>query len=233
MVGRTDRSTWVLRPLTPIKEHTVTSSASAQLFTIFYNFTLERVDRLTALDTISGDGDFGENLRSGLAAVEEDTRTSERSGFSSAAKVFLDDVGGTSGPLLGLLFQELANAEKQADDLTETVQSGLSNGLAAIQRVGGAEPGDRTLVDALHPADQALVSPGAGLADAAEAAIYGAAGTAELVARRGRASYVGERAIGAADPGAVGIALFLLSAAASQGEAGDLLGALDVLLPSS
>lgn len=206
------------------------SIPSATLFTTFYTLTLERVDGLTALDTASGDGDFGENLRSGLAAVEQDSQHSDRSGFASAAKVFLDDVGGTSGPLFGLLFQELANAERATTDLTELMRVGLPEGLAAIQRVGGAEPGDRTLVDALHPAADALKS-GGGLQQAASAGIDGAARSADLVARRGRASYVGERAVGAADPGAVGVALFLVSAAEAVEPNQTLRERLDALLP--
>lgn len=204
---------------------------SASLFILFLELTIERLDPLTALDTASGDGDFGQNLRFGLSAVQDDTMNSCRSGFSSAAKVFLDDVGGTSGPLFGLLFQELAIAEEQADSLADTFCQGLAPGLAAIQRVGGAAPGDRTLVDALYPAVQAISSSGS-LSEAASAATEGARRTANLVARRGRASYVGQRAIGTADPGAVGVALFLNSAAEATGADQTIRDQIDLLLPS-
>lgn len=207
-----------------------TEPTSTALFHTFYAGTDERVDGLTALDAASGDGDFGENLRSGLAAVQQEIHRSHRSGFAAAAAVFLDDVGGTSGPLFGLLFQELARAENEAATLTDTLRTGLTRGLAAIQRVGGAEPGDRTLVDALHPAVVALAAPEGTIRGSASAAIDGAAHTAALVARRGRASYVGQRAVGAADPGAVGLALFLVSAAEVADQAEGLLERLDDLL---
>uniref|UniRef100_A0AAU3GKP1 DAK2 domain-containing protein n=1 Tax=Streptomyces sp. NBC_01401 TaxID=2903854 RepID=A0AAU3GKP1_9ACTN len=163
---------------------------------------------LTALDQLSGDGDFGDNLRDGLALVTAALadRPAEPP-FTVAASVFLDEVGGTSGPLIGLLFQELAHAHTaHPEDEREAWRVGVREGLAAIQRVGEAEPGDRTLVDALTPARVAL-EEGAGPGGVADAALEGARATAALRARRGRASYVGNRAIGSPDPGALGIAL--------------------------
>src|SRR5690606_25693555 len=82
-------------------------------------------------------------------------------------------------------------------------------GLAAIQRVGEADVGDRTLVDALAPAAEALRETEGDVAVMVRAAVDGALSTADLRARRGRASYVGERAVGHLDPGAVGVALVL------------------------
>ncbi|MEU8140960.1 dihydroxyacetone kinase subunit DhaL [Nonomuraea sp. NPDC048901] len=172
---------------------------------------------LTRLDQLSGDGDFGDNLRSGLRRVvdELDRSGTVGHGFDVAGRVFLDDVGGTSGPLFGLLFTEIGRA-LDGDEPTSRARdgdvlswaAGASAGLAAIQRVGEANVGDRTLVDALVPAVAALESDGAGaFARAAAAAADGARSTAELRARLGRASYVGERARGVADPGAVGVAL--------------------------
>ncbi|MBT2232112.1 DAK2 domain-containing protein [Nonomuraea sp. NEAU-A123] len=182
---------------------------------------------LTRLDQLSGDGDFGDNLRSGLRRVidELDRAGTAGHGFDVAGRVFLDDVGGTSGPLFGLLFTELGQAlDGSATEATDASGAGsdvagavrdvrrwavgASAGLAAIQRVGEAEVGDCTLVDALVPAVAALEDDGAGaFARAAEAAADGARSTAELRARLGRASYVGDRAKGVADPGAVGVAL--------------------------
>ncbi|GGX73236.1 DAK2 domain-containing protein [Streptomyces minutiscleroticus] len=170
-------------------------------------------DALTALDQLSGDGDFGDNLREGLDGVEAglDARPGEAP-FAVAAGVFLDEVGGTSGPLIGLLFQEVGRALAAHGDGREGWAAGVREGLAAIQRVGEAEPGDRTMVDALAPARDAL-DGGAGFADAARAALAGARATADIRARRGRASYVGERALGAPDPGATGVALLFWSLA--------------------
>jgi dihydroxyacetone kinase-like protein len=165
-------------------------------------------EELTRLDQRSGDGDFGDNLRGGVRAALARFETGEGTAFGALGEVFLDEVGGTSGPLLGLLFTEIAHA----DDF----RAGAAAGLAAIQRVGEARVGDRTLVDALAPAVDAL---GSGYVAAAKAAADGAAHTAGLRARMGRASYVGERAKGDADPGAVGIAL-LFWAVATTAEPG-------------
>jgi phosphoenolpyruvate---glycerone phosphotransferase subunit DhaL len=162
---------------------------------------------LTDLDRRSGDGDFGDNLRGGLrraVAVREERPDADA--LAVLGEVFLDEVGGTSGPLFGLLFSELARAV--AADPEGGWASGAAAGLAAIQRVGEARVGDRTLVDALAPAVTALQADPADLPGAARAAVDGARGTAALQARMGRASYVGERAKGAPDPGAVGTALF-------------------------
>ncbi|RZD71124.1 DAK2 domain-containing protein [Streptomyces albidoflavus] len=179
---------------------------------------------LTALDQVSGDGDFGDNLREGLGLVTAalDHRPDEPP-FAVAANVFLDEVGGTSGPLMGLLFQELARAHAahQGDDRAAWT-TGVREGLAAIQRVGEAEPGDRTLVDTLVPARDALES-GASERGVAEAALAGAQATSALRARRGRASYVGERAVGWPDPGALGIALLFWCRADAVGEAPGML----------
>lgn len=185
--------------------------------------------QLTALDQQVGDGDFGVNLLAGTGATLRalEARDGAAVGPPSAARplrtaadVFLDEVGGTSGPLFGLLLQEIAVAVAETGPVldTSTLALGVGSGLAAIQRVGEAAVGDKTLVDALEPAGAALkaCSPATGAQDAllaaADAAWEGVAATARLRARRGRASYVGGRAEGVPDPGAVGIAL-LFSAA--------------------
>jgi|GEM_PF-605746 dihydroxyacetone kinase-like protein len=149
--------------------------------------------------------------------------------LSAAASAFLDEVGGTSGPLFGLLFQELAAAVAEADgtdyaegspgaDPTASLALGVARGLAAIQRVGEASVGDKTLVDALAPAAAALQAqpvgsdPREALGRAADAAWEGVRGTARLTARRGRASYLGDRAAGVPDPGAMGVGLLFTAA---------------------
>jgi len=177
----------------------------------------EHAPMLTALDEQSGDGDFGHNLSYGIERGAERALTAPDSEvWRSLAAVFLDEVGGTSGPLFGLLFQEIARASSSAQSPEDLIGVGTSNGLAAVQRVGEAEVGDRTIVDALHPASVAL-SRGGKLNSAAEAACRGALDTAHLRARRGRASYVGERAVGHPDPGAVGVALLFVACATATG----------------
>jgi dihydroxyacetone kinase-like protein len=123
--------------------------------------------------------------------------------------VFLDDVGGTSGPLFGLLFQSVGLAASSAESYLGALAHGLRDGLTAIQRVGEAQIGDRTLVDALAPAVAALREQPGDAEAMVRASVDGALGTAGIRARRGRSSYVGDKALGHPDPGAVGIALLL------------------------
>ncbi|SCE09396.1 dihydroxyacetone kinase DhaL subunit [Streptomyces sp. DpondAA-D4] len=159
---------------------------------------------LTALDQRVGDGDFGNNLTAGVRAAQrlldahgEGSGPSATLGFMATA--FLDEIGGTSGPLFGLLFQALSRAAS-GDGLTAAgLAEGAEQGLAAIRRVGDASPGDKTLVDALTPAAAALrasegTPPGRALARAADAAWQGGArhggavgahGTGELPRRTG------------------------------------------------
>jgi dihydroxyacetone kinase len=177
-------------------------------------------DNLTALDQLVGDGDFGDNLAGGVRRAVK-RNASGTDGVAALAEAFLNDVGGTSGPLFGLLFQDLATvswSDDQAPDAGAVADAAQSS-LDAIHRVGGAEVGDCTLVDALAPATEALAAAARdGAADspftaAAEAAIQGALSTASLTPRRGRASYVGQHAIGVPDPGSFGVALLFTALA--------------------
>lgn len=114
---------------------------------------------LTSLDQRAGDGDFGTNLATGVrAAGLLLDRTDESAGpaetLGTMATAFLDEIGGTSGPLFGLLFQALSRAAADSGPglTTAALADGTAQGLAAIRRVGDASPGDKTLVDALDPA---------------------------------------------------------------------------------
>jgi triose/dihydroxyacetone kinase / FAD-AMP lyase (cyclizing) len=163
---------------------------------------------LNALDQRAGDGDIGTNLENGLHSAVRRAPGADAdlaADLAAVAGAFLDDVGGSSGPLFGLVFSEVAAAADGADDLAAALVTGLRAGQEAVTRVGGAVPGDRTLLDALAPAAQGdSLDRGAVVA-----AIAGARATSDLVARRGRASYLGERALGFPDPGAVAVALLL------------------------
>ncbi|MFJ4438128.1 DAK2 domain-containing protein [Streptomyces sp. NPDC088923] len=176
---------------------------------------------LTALDQRVGDGDFGTNLSAGVgAALRRADAAPGTDTLEHFAEAFLDEVGGTSGPLFGLLLQAMAGAVGEGGWTVVALADGVGEGLAAIRRVGGAAPGDKTLVDALHPAAESLKesaadpdrTPGSALAAAAEAGWAGVHRTAGLRARMGRSSYLGDRATGVPDPGAVGVALFFASA---------------------
>ena len=177
-----------------------------------------------AVDAVGPSDGFGGPDRlggpAGRPGSPEEAPSAAARPLEAAAAAFLDEVGGTSGPLFGLLFQEMALAVRAAGDdlVAKALATGAASGLAAIERVGEASVGDKTLVDALVPACAALAAhapvsgPAEALRHAAEAAWQGVADTARLTARRGRASYLGDRAAGVPDPGAVGVAL-LFSAA--------------------
>jgi dihydroxyacetone kinase len=163
---------------------------------------------LNALDQRAGDGDIGTNLENGLQAAARRAPGADAdlaADLAAVAEAFLDDVGGSSGPLFGLVFSSVAAAAGGTDDLATALVRGLRTGQEAVTRVGGAVPGDRTLIDALAPATQG----GSLDRNAVVAAVAGARATSQLVARRGRSSYLGERALGFPDPGAVAVALLL------------------------
>jgi dihydroxyacetone kinase-like protein len=178
---------------------------------------------LDELDRRSGDGDFGSNLLSAVESVERKLQgapaASVREIFAALSSAFMD-AGGTSGPLFGVWFREFARASADAGGLDREALAGASaKGLAAVQRLGGAGAGDKTMVDAMLPVTASLADGAAqsrelraALADAAAAARAGADGTAQLIARRGRASYVGEVSRGVPDPGAEAVAMFFEAA---------------------
>jgi dihydroxyacetone kinase-like protein len=180
-------------------------------------------ERLDDLDRQSGDGDFGTNLESAMERVAQglESAPAETPGavLGVVARAFMH-TGGTSGPLFGMWFTQLSRAAgaEAAIGLAE-LAAGAGAGLAGIQRLGGAQPGDKTMVDAMAPAAAALADAAAGgaavadgLAQTAAAARAGADATAPMLARRGRASYVGEAARGVCDPGALTVAMLFESA---------------------
>lgn len=177
-------------------------------------------------DQASGDGDFGDNLAEGLhmALVTIPARSSVGEEFQLAGAAFLDHVGGTSGPLIGLLFDGIARAVAGGDaPQDESIWRGLREGLDAVQRVGGAKVGDRTMVDVLAPvlAEQSNSQEPIDWSRAVESAWAAARHTSGLLAHRGRASYVGARALGTPDPGAVAIALLFWVLAVELGKGRD------------
>ncbi len=189
-------------------------------------------DRLTELDRLAGDGDFGTNIASALRRVREALPDRDAAAFgtvfAAASRGFLA-TGGTSGPLFGMWLREIARADPGGGLVALAgLADGVESGLAAVQRLGGAAVGDNTMIDALAPASESLGSavasgddPPTALMSTAAAARAGALSTAGLVANRGRASYVGELARGVLDPGAVTIALFFEAGATASGAAGD------------
>jgi len=180
---------------------------------------------LTELDAPIGDSDHGVNMARGFAAVRDKLAGLDRGDigaiFKAVGMTLLSSVGGASGPLYGTLFLDAGKQAAGAAELDLAAFTGcLEAGLAGVLRRGKAAPGDKTMVDALGPAVTALrAAVGAPLAEAlaraAEAARAGAEATAPLVARKGRASYLGERSVGHQDPGATSSWLLLQSLAAA------------------
>ena len=179
-------------------------------------------ERLTQLDSAIGDGDHGHNLTRGFKAVVEALATGGDDLVPGrrlilAGKTLVSKVGGASGPLWGTALRRAGRSVGDADTLDgPALADALDAALAGVVELGAAEPGDKTMVDALTPATHVLraeVEAGqplaAAVAAAAEAAAEGARSTVPLQARKGRASYLGERSIGHEDPGAASTALII------------------------
>ncbi|GGM58432.1 dihydroxyacetone kinase subunit DhaL [Dactylosporangium sucinum] len=166
----------------------------------------ERADELTQLDAAIGDGDHGVNLRRGFDAVVAALAGADlATGGEVLVKTgttLVSKVGGASGPLYGQAFRAIGKALQQDATLAEALRAGLD----AVQKLGKAVPGDKTLVDALVPAVEAFEATGDAAA-AARAAADGMRATVPLQARKGRASYLGERSVGHQDPGATSMSL--------------------------
>ncbi|MEV4514155.1 dihydroxyacetone kinase subunit DhaL [Dactylosporangium sp. NPDC049525] len=176
---------------------------------------------LTDLDAAIGDGDHGVNLRRGFDAVVAALATFEADTagavLTKTGTTLVSKVGGASGPLYGSLFRALGKALPAEVDAI-AFADGLQAGLDAIVRLGKASPGDKTMVDALTPAVDAFTAAApfgfaAAAAAASAAAAEGAVATTPLQARKGRASYLGERSAGHQDPGATSTALIFAALA--------------------
>ena len=190
----------------------------------FAELVAERKDELTALDAAIGDADHGTNLDRGLQAALERLPGEEATPadlFKAVAMALISRVGGASGPLYGTAFLRAAAAAGGKAVLAPADVAALFRAaLAGIQERGKAAVGEKTMVDALAPAVEALeaaLNRGAGLADAlaeaARAARDGSDRTIPLVATKGRASYLGERSRGHRDPGSLSAALMMQAAA--------------------
>ena len=188
----------------------------------------ENATMLTELDTAIGDGDHGENMMRGFKAIEKKLKTQAPPAdmgalFKLVGMTLLSSVGGAAGPLYGGFFLALSksSAGKEKLDKAEVGQM-LAEGLADIQRRGKAQLGDKTMVDALSPALEAYQASVNGdfagaLQAAADRAKLSAEATIPLQARKGRASYLGERSIGHQDPGATSSWLLLQALASVCG----------------
>jgi dihydroxyacetone kinase-like protein len=178
-------------------------------------------DLLTELDKAIGDGDHGINMDRGFQSVLEKMEGLEDGDLAGVLKgtamALISSVGGARGPLYGTFFLRASTVVAGKEELSGAeVLELLEAGLAGVRQRGKAQTGDKTMVDALQPAVQALGSAlaerqelSAALARAAAAARVGAEATVPLIARKGRASYLGERSVGHQDPGATSSCLIL------------------------
>jgi len=172
----------------------------------------ERRDELTQLDSAIGDADHGINMDRGFTAVRGKLGVLDGADLGAMAKgigmTLISTVGGASGPLYGTFFLRLATAfDDRASATQDELGRALRAGLDGVRQRGKAELDDKTMVDAMSPAVDAYEAAsgdglGAALAAAATAAAEGRDRVTPLVARKGRASYLGERAANHQDPGA-------------------------------
>jgi len=181
----------------------------------------EHRQELIRLDTAIGDGDHGTNMNRGMQKALEKLDASEQADpgavLKTVAMALVSSVGGAAGPLYGTLLLQMGTSMAGQ---SEVDQAGLvtawRKGLDGVKARGKAEAGDKTMVDALTPAIDALeqgADLGAGLRAAVEAAEQGMNATTPLVARKGRASYLGDRSAGHQDPGATSTYYLFKSAA--------------------
>ena len=186
----------------------------------------EHRQELVRLDTAIGDGDHGTNMDRGMRKALEKLAASEQADpgavLKTVAMALISSVGGAAGPLYGTLFLQMGSAlgGDSAVDLERYAQA-WRKGLDGVQARGKAAPGDKTMVDALIPAVEALERASEldeGMRAAARAAQEGMKATIPLVARKGRASYLGERSKDHQDPGAT--STYYLFKSASEALAG-------------
>ena len=181
---------------------------------------------LTELDSAIGDADHGSNLDRGMRAVVtmlDSTQFDTPSAlFKKVGMTLVSTVGGASGPLYGTFFLRFGAALQEDTKASNAgdVGAAMRAGLDGVVARGKAEVGDKTMVDALAPAVDAYEEGlgdglGAALAAAAQAGAEGRDAATPLVARKGRASYLGERSADHQDPGATSTVLLLESAAAT------------------
>jgi phosphoenolpyruvate---glycerone phosphotransferase subunit DhaL len=180
-------------------------------------------EELVRLDTAIGDGDHGTNMDRGMTNALErlgaDEQPDAGAVLKTVAMALVSKVGGAAGPLYGTLFLRMAaGLEGQAEIDLAGYAAAWRRGLEGVEARGKAEAGDKTMVDALIPAVEALEGASeldSGLREAAEGARRGMEATIPLVARKGRASYLGERSKDHQDPGATSSYYLHLTAAES------------------
>ena len=190
--------------------HTALIRAATQIL-------VDHADELTALDQAIGDGDHGLNMKRGALAIQAKLPELESKSLNDALKTMgmtcVSTIGGSSGPVFGTLLVTLAKELPIAPGPADLARA-LGSGIAALTRLGKAEVGQKTLLDVLDPVRRLLETVGeSGAKDlparVSQCAFAAAEATAQMDAMRGRASFLGERALGHVDPGSRSMALII------------------------
>lgn len=174
---------------------------------------IDHVDELTALDQAIGDGDHGLNMRRGALAIRARLPELEGKSLNEALKLMgltcMSTIGGSSGPVFGTLMVTLAKELPEAPTAADLARA-IEAGIAALTKLGKAEVGQKTLLDVLAPVQAVLAQGGEGMAARVRQCAHdSAAATARIQATRGRASFLGDRALGHVDPGSRSMALII------------------------
>jgi phosphoenolpyruvate---glycerone phosphotransferase subunit DhaL len=205
-------------------DENVTTAVLDEWVRRFATLVAENRDHLTELDAAIGDADHGSNMDRGMkaavAALDEAVPDTAGAMFTKVGMTLVSTVGGASGPLFGTLFLRMGSSFGTADKVSaQQFAAALRAGLDGVVARGKAEQGDKTMYDALAPAVDALdgalaeqATLSAALKRAFDAATAGRDATTPMLARKGRASYLGERSVGHQDPGATSVALLIQAA---------------------
>jgi dihydroxyacetone kinase-like protein len=178
---------------------------------------IDHVDELTALDAAIGDGDHGLNMRRGALAIQAKLGELQGKSLNDALKLMgmtcMSTVGGSSGPVFGTLMVTLAK-ELPPEPVAADLARALAAGIAALSRLGKVEVGHKTLLDVLDPVQKVIAAADAGsgaelVARVRRCAFDSAQATAQMDAVKGRASFLGDRALGHVDPGSRSMALII------------------------
>jgi phosphoenolpyruvate---glycerone phosphotransferase subunit DhaL len=174
---------------------------------------VDHVEELTELDAAIGDGDHGLNMKRGAQAIQAKLGELQSMSLNEALKTMgmtcMNTVGGSSGPVFGTLMVTLGK-ELPAQPMSTDVALALAAGIAALSRLGKVEVGQKTLLDVLDPVQKVLALGGDDLvARVRQCAHDSAAATAQMDAIKGRASFLGDRALGHVDPGSRSMALII------------------------
>lgn len=187
---------------------------------------IDHVDELTALDQAIGDGDHGLNMRRGALAIQGKLDELGGQSLNEALRTMgltcMSTIGGSSGPVFGTLLVTLGKELPEPPDAAGLARS-LDTAIQALTRLGKAQVGQKTLLDVLDPVQKLLAAGGDKLAERVRTGAFAAAdATAAMDAIKGRASFLGDRALGHVDPGSRSMALIIGAICESLGAPGSV-----------